>query len=154
MDWLRDHLWETWLIVAILLGVAETLTLDLFLLMLAGGALAGMGTALATDNVILSVLVSAAAALLLLVGVRPPLVRRLHGGPELVLGPAGLVGTRGVITESVLAHRPGRVKLGGENWLAVSTGTETDIEVGRTVEVVEIHGATARVRPVSDPDPR
>lgn len=153
MDWLRDHLWETWLIIAILLGLAETLTLDLFLLMLAGGALAGMGTALVTDSIVATVLVSSATAVLLLVGVRPPLVRRLHGGPELVLGAAGLIGTRGVVTESILEHRPGRVKLGGESWLAVSTGAESDIEIGRTVEVVEIHGATARVMPVFDARP-
>ncbi|HWJ66838.1 MAG TPA: NfeD family protein [Nocardioides sp.] len=151
MDWLRDHLWEAWLAVGIGLALAELLSLDLFLLMLAGGALAGMGTALVTDNVVLQVLVASAAALLLVAGVRPPLVRRLHGGPDLVLGPASLVGARGIVTETVAEHRPGRIKLGGESWLAVSAGPETDIGVGRTVEVVSIAGATAHVRPVVDP---
>lgn len=151
MDWLRDHLWESWLAVGMVLALAEMLSLDLFLLMLAGGAFAGMGTALVTDNLVIQVLVASATALLLLVGVRPPLVRRLHGGPDLVLGPASLVGTRGIVTEAVLEHRPGRIKLGGESWLAVSVGAETDIEVGRTVEVLSITGATAHVRPVSDP---
>ncbi|TWG94984.1 membrane protein implicated in regulation of membrane protease activity [Nocardioides sp. J9] len=151
MDWLRDHLWETWLAVGIALALAELLSLDLFLLMLAGGALAGMGAALVTDSIVVQVLVASAASLLLLAGVRPPLVRRLHGGPELVLGPASLVGARGVVTETVAEHRPGRVKIGGESWLAVSAGAEAGIEVGRTVEVVAINGATAQVRPVSDP---
>ncbi|HEY1118396.1 MAG TPA: NfeD family protein, partial [Acidimicrobiales bacterium] len=130
----------------------EMLSMDLFLLMLAGGALAGMGTALVTDNVVVQVLVAAGASLALLGGVRPPLVRRLHGGPDLVLGPAGLVGSRGVVTESIAEHRPGRVKLGGESWLAVSTGGEAGIDVGRTVEVVEIVGATAHVRPLAEPN--
>lgn len=151
MDWLRDHLWETWLAIGIALAFAELLSLDLFLLMLAGGALAGMATALVTDSVVAQVLVASGAALLLLVGVRPPLVRRLHGGPDLVLGPASLVGTRGIVTEAVSEHRPGRIKLGGESWLAVSTGAESGIAVGRTVEVVSITGATAHVRPVVDP---
>ncbi|NGZ99819.1 hypothetical protein G5V59_04445 [Nocardioides sp. W3-2-3] len=91
------------------------LSLDLFLLMLAGGALAGMGTAVITDSIVAQVLVASAAALLLLVGVRPPLVRRLHGGPDLVLGPASLVGAHGILTEPVGEHRPGRVKIGGES---------------------------------------
>ncbi|KRC50273.1 MULTISPECIES: NfeD family protein [unclassified Nocardioides] len=150
MDWLRDHLWETWLAVGIALALAEMLSLDLFLLMLAGGAVAGMGAAFVTDSVVVQVLVASAAALLLLVGVRPPLVRRLHGGPDLVLGPASLVGSRGVVTEAVADHRPGRVKIGGESWLAVSVGSEAGIEVGRSVEIVAISGATAHVRPVFD----
>ncbi|HWJ09072.1 MAG TPA: NfeD family protein [Nocardioides sp.] len=151
MDWLRDHLVETWLAVGIALALAELLSMDLFLLMLAGGALAGMGAAVVTDSVVVQVLVASAAALLLLAGVRPPLVRRLHGGPDLVLGPASLVGARGIVTETVAEHRPGRVKIGGESWLAVSSGAEAGIAVGRTVEVVSITGATAEVRPVSDP---
>lgn len=150
MDWLSDHLWEAWLGVAIVLGVAEMLSMDLFLLMLAGGALAGMGTAVFIDNVVAQVLVASAASVLLLAAVRPALVKRLHGGPELVLGPAGLVGARGLVTESIAAHTPGRVKIGGESWLAVSPGAESAIEAGRTVEVIEIVGATAHVRPVYD----
>lgn len=150
MDWIRDHLWETWLGVAIALGVAEMLSMDLFLLMLAGGALAGMGTALVTDNVVVQVVVASAAAVLLMGAVRPPLLKRLHGGPDLVLGPASLVGSHGLVTESIAAHSPGRVKLGGESWLAVSPGAESDIEAGRTVEVIAIVGATAHVRPVFD----
>jgi membrane protein implicated in regulation of membrane protease activity len=150
MDWLRDHLWETWLAVAIVLGVAEMLSMDLFLLMLAGGALAGMGTALVTDNVVVQVVVASAGAVLLMGAVRPPLLKRLHGGPDLVLGPASLVGAHGLVTESIAAHSPGRVKIGGESWLAVSPGAESDIEAGRTVEVIAIVGATAHVRPVFD----
>ncbi len=152
MDWLRDHLWETWLAAAIVLGLAELLSLDLFLLMLAGGALAGVGTALITDNAVIQVLVACATALLFLGVVRPPLLRRLHGGPDLVIGPAGLVGSRGIVTEAAAEHRPGRVKIGGESWLAVGEPPAHDLTVGQTVEVISIVGATAHVRPVSTAD--
>ncbi|WP_436699704.1 NfeD family protein [Nocardioides sp. BYT-33-1] len=151
MDWLRDHLWEAWLGTAFVLALAELLSLDLFLLMLAGGALAGVLTAFVTDNVVLQVLVASAVSVLLLAAVRPPLVRRLHGGPDLVLGPASLVGSRGIVTEPVAEHRPGRVKIGGESWLAVAEPPGSALAVGETVEVVSIVGATAHVRPVSDP---
>ncbi len=41
MQWLAEHLWVAWLTLAALLAVAEMLTLDFTLLMLAVGALAG-----------------------------------------------------------------------------------------------------------------
>ncbi len=44
MDWLRDHMTETWLAVAVMLGVAEMFSLDLILIMLAVGAMAGVFT--------------------------------------------------------------------------------------------------------------
>ena len=46
MDWLRDHMWEAWLGLAVLFGVLELVSMDLFLVMLAGGALVGAVTAL------------------------------------------------------------------------------------------------------------
>lgn len=152
MDWLREHLWEAWLGVAFVLALAELLSLDLFLLMLAGGAVAGVLTAFVTDNIVLQVLAASAVSVLLLAAVRPPLVRRLHGGPDLVLGPASLVGSRGIVTEPVAEHRPGRVKIGGESWLAVTEPPGSTLAIGATVEVVSIVGATAHVRPVSAPE--
>ncbi|MDN5745382.1 MAG: NfeD family protein [Nocardioidaceae bacterium] len=153
MDWLRDHLVEMWLGASILLGLAELVSGDLFLLMLAGGALGGLTTAALTDSMVAQVLVASGTAILLLGVVRPPLLRRLHGGPDLVLGPASLVGGRGVVTEQIDQHRPGRVKLGGESWLAVCEGPEPALAVGRDVEVVSITGATAHVRPFAEQNP-
>lgn len=46
MEWVRQNLWAGWGVLALGLAAAELLTLDLTLLMLAGGALAGGVTAL------------------------------------------------------------------------------------------------------------
>jgi membrane protein implicated in regulation of membrane protease activity len=152
MDWLRDHLWETWLGVAIVLGVAEMFSLDLFLVMLAVGALGGMVTALFTDAFWAQALVAAAVSVGMLAFVRPSLAKRLHGGPELTLGAAKLVGQRAVVTEEITGHGPGRIRLAGEIWTAAGHDTDEPIEPGQPVEVVEIRGATAYVRPVSPPE--
>ena len=40
-DWLGDNSWAIWLSLAFLLGIAEIMSLDLVLIMLAVGALAG-----------------------------------------------------------------------------------------------------------------
>ena len=40
-EWLAEHAWAAWMVLAALLAMAEMLTLDFTLLMLAVGALAG-----------------------------------------------------------------------------------------------------------------
>ena len=44
-DWLGDNSWAIWLSLAFLLGIAEIMSLDLVLIMLAVGALAGAAVA-------------------------------------------------------------------------------------------------------------
>ena len=148
MDWIRDHLTETWLAVAVVLGVAEMFSLDLMLAMLATGALAGMVTSLVTDLVAVQAAVALVVAVGMLAVVRPGLARRLHKGPELRLGHGKLVGTQGTVTETVTSLVPGRVRLGGEIWTAQPYDETLSIEAGETVEVFEIRGATAYVHPV------
>ena len=145
MDWLRDHAWETWLGASILLTVAEMFSLDLVLIMLAGGGLAGMATAAIGGPVVLQFLVAAAVSLGLLAMVRPPMVRRLHAGPELQQGHDKLVGAPGIVTEEITGLRVGRVKLGGEIWSASPADDTITIGPGETVRVLEIRGATAYV---------
>ena len=144
MEWLQDHLWETWLGLAIALGVAELFSLDLVLLMLAGGALVGVVTALFGAPLALTVLAAVAASAAMMTLVRPSVVRRLHSGPQLTLGHAALVGRQGVVVEEV-SGQAGQIKIGGEIWTARSYDETDVIEPGTTVDVFEIRGATALV---------
>ena len=153
MDWLRDHTWEAWLGVSILLGVAEIIGFDLILLMLALGALVGMLAALVGLPVVAQVLAAAAASVAALALVRPSIVRRLHGGPDLMVGHGKLVGQQGLVTADHQLMAPGRIKLSGEVWSAVPYDERLTIEPGSTVEVLEIRGATAYVHPVAALEP-
>src|SRR3712207_1770304 len=119
MDWLRDHLWESWLALAILLGVAELISLDLVLAMLALGAVVGMVAALVGLPVAVQVLAALAAPVAMLALVRPGVLKRLHSGPELTLGHTKLVGAHGVVTAPIQALAPGRITVGGETWSAL-----------------------------------
>ena len=149
MDWLRDHAWETWLGLTIVLGVAEMFSLDLILIMLAAGALVGMIAAIIGLPIALQVLAASAAALAAVAMVRPTMVKRLHHGPELSLGHGKLVGKQGVVTEEISGLSAGRIKLAGEFWTAEPYDDTTLIAAGETVEVLEIRGATAVVHPVA-----
>ena len=148
MDWLMDHLWQTWLGLAIVLGVAEMFSLDLVLIMMAAGAVAGMVLALAGAPFAAQVLVAAGASVAMLALVRPPIAKRFHGGPELNLGHGKLVGQRGVVTERITGLEVGRVKLAGEVWSAAPYDEHLVLVHGQMVEVLAIRGATAFVHPV------
>ncbi|RYP87494.1 NfeD family protein [Nocardioides guangzhouensis] len=148
MEWLKDHAFETWLGLTILLGVAEMFSLDFVLLMLAGGAAVGMIAALLGAPFVAQVILASAAALAALVVVRPNVVKRLHQGPDLALGHGKLVGQQGLVTERITAMNPGRIKLAGEIWSAQPYDDTLVIEPGETVDVLQIKGATALVHPV------
>lgn len=148
MDWLLDHLWQAWLGLAIVLGVAEMFSLDLVLAMMAVGAVAGMATALLGAPFALQALVAAGASVAMVALVRPPMVKRMHGGPELSLGHGKLVGQRAVVTETITGLEVGRIRLGGEIWSALPYDEHLTLVPGQTVEVLAIKGATAYVHPV------
>lgn len=153
MEWLRDYAAECWLALGLVLGVAEMFSLDLVLIMLATGALAGMVTALLTSSLLLQAAVAIAVSVGMLAVVRPGLARRLHHGPELTLGHGKLIGARGLVTEALSATEPGRVRLSGDVWTAQPYDESLTIEAGETVEVLEIRGATAYVHPVPRLEP-
>lgn len=148
MDWLRDHLWETWLGLGILLGVAEMFSLDLILGMLAIGAVVGMAAALVGLAVPFQILLAAGASVAMLALVRPSIVKNLHSGPELALGHGKLVGTQGVVLTDISGLSTGRIKIAGEEWTALPYDDTLTIAAGETVEVLQIKGATAYVHPV------
>lgn len=146
MEWLREHGWQAWLIVSLILAGAEIATLDFTLLMMAAGALGGSAVAAAGLNIYFQVTVAAVVAVSLLAFVRPTMARRLHSGPTIRTGPAALIGGTGVVLERVTEHA-GRVKLSGEVWSARSLDESVAIEPGAKVSVAEIDGATAIVFP-------
>jgi membrane protein implicated in regulation of membrane protease activity len=150
VEWLGNHLWAVWMVLAVALGMAEMVSLDLVLLMLAVGAVVGALAALASFPVVLQVLLAGGGAAAMLSLVRPNLLRHLHGGPDLVTGTGKLVGQQGLVTEELSAHHPGRVKVGGEIWSAQPYDESLIIPSGATVEVFAIRGATAFVHPVGE----
>jgi membrane protein implicated in regulation of membrane protease activity len=141
-DWFQD--WQAWLGVAIALGVAELFSLDLVLLMMATGALAGMVVALVGLGWPVQVIAAVAASVGMLALVRPNIVKRMHAGPELTLGHAALVGKQGVVVDQVYLHG-GQIRVGGDLWTARPYDETEVIEPGAAVDIFEIRGATAYV---------
>jgi membrane protein implicated in regulation of membrane protease activity len=136
--------WLIWLIVAGVLAIAETLSLDLVLIMCAGAAGAAAIGAAVGAPVALQVGLFAVSAVGFLFVVRPIARRHLESSPHTRMGIEGLIGRTAVVLETV-DRNSGLVKLHGETWTARTYDPSQVLEVGRTVNVMEITGATALV---------
>ena len=137
--------WLWWWGAALLLVMAEILSLDLVLLMFAGGAIAaGIAAALGVPFAAQILLLALVSVLLLLV-LRPWLLRYLRERVPLVeTNTAAQVGRLALVVEDV-DIRGGRVKLSGEVWSARAAQRDVRHEAGSEVRVVAIDGATAVV---------
>lgn len=132
-----------WLIVGILLVIAEVLSGDFVLVMLGAAALAAAGASALGAADLVSVLVFAATSLGLIVGARPVIKRRLQLGQHIPMHHEALLGSKAVAL-SLVDENGGQVKIGGDTWSA-RTLEGLVIEPGTAVTVVEISGATAVV---------
>ncbi|MEV8630605.1 NfeD family protein [Streptosporangium sp. NPDC051023] len=139
--------WVIWLILAVVLGVAEIFTLTTALGLLGGAALitsvaAGLGLPLPLQFVLF-----AASLVTGMVVVRP--IAKRHLMPPSADGRFGiqaLVGKPAYVLREVTG-RDGRVQIGGEEWSARAYDETLVIPAGAVVDVIEIEGATALVYP-------
>ncbi len=152
-EWIREYGWQSWLVLAAVLGGLEMLGLDLWLVMLAGGALAGAVVAAFGAPFLLQLGLAILTSVALLGLVRPSVIRRIHTAPTLRIGHHNLIGQRAVVLDDLGGHTPGRIKVGGQEWTARPYDEDDRIASGSQVDVVEIKGATAYVLRVYTPEP-
>jgi membrane protein implicated in regulation of membrane protease activity len=146
-DWLGEHAWAIWLSLAFLLGVAEVMSLDFVLIMLAVGALAGAGVAVLAPSLWwLQVLVAAGVSVGMLLALRPTLLAKVRNMPGYRSSAAKMVGSTGVAV-SEINKAGGEIKVDGQSWTARPYSSDIVIERGTEIEVYEIDGAIAVVYP-------
>jgi membrane protein implicated in regulation of membrane protease activity len=134
-----------WLVVGVLLAIAELFTLDFVLIMLGAGAFVAAIVAAVDAPLPAQVAVFALVSALGLAAVRPAIRRRLHRGADPAkMGIEALEGTEATVIEEVAPGR-GMVKIGGELWSARPYDMTQTIAPGTHVRVVEVRGATALV---------
>jgi membrane protein implicated in regulation of membrane protease activity len=137
--------WVLWLIAAGLFAAGEVASLDLVLLMFAGGSVGGLGVALLGGPVALQLLAFVLVSLALLAVVRPIAARHLSAStPQTAIGVAAVVGRTAKVTRPVDLHG-GRIRLDADEWSARTQHGGETFDVGETVRILEVHGATAVV---------
>ncbi|MEV4396603.1 NfeD family protein [Nonomuraea sp. NPDC049607] len=138
--------WVIWIILAVVLGVAELFTLTAALGLLGVAALLTALTAAVGLPVPLQILVFALSSAAGMVVIRPLAVRHLQQPPLQRFGVEALVGKPAYVVAEVTG-RDGRVRIGGEEWSARAYDETLVIPTGATVDIIEIEGATALVYP-------
>ncbi|UXM89895.1 NfeD family protein [Paenarthrobacter sp. JL.01a] len=151
-EWLGENWWALWLTVFLAFAVVEMLTLDLFFIMLGGGALAGLVADFSGADLWLQIVIFCVVSLLMIVFVRPVALNHLRKGPtEQLSNIDRLIGQPALVIEAV-SSTSGLVKIGGDVWSARSAAGV--IDAGATVQVTKIDGATAVVASAADNSPR
>jgi membrane protein implicated in regulation of membrane protease activity len=146
-DWLGDNAWAIWLSLAFLLAIAEIMSLDLVLIMLAVGALGGAVAALAAPSLWwLQILVATGISISMLLLLRPTLLAKVRSMPGYRSSTAKMVGSSGVAV-SQIDKSGGEIKVDGQSWTARPYSSDVVIEQGTEIEVYEIDGAIAVVYP-------
>lgn len=143
--------WYAWIIVAIVLVIVEMLTLDLVLIMLAGGALAtALAAALGVDDFIWQAVIWALVSLTLLLTLRRWMLHRLRERETLVETNVNALAGKPGITLTEVTSGGGRVKFDGEVWTA-RTDQQLTIAAHTPVIILAIDGATAIIAAANAP---
>jgi membrane protein implicated in regulation of membrane protease activity len=145
-----DYGWIVWLVLILLFVTIEMVTLELTFLMIALGSLGGLISGLLGVPWWLQLVIAAVLAVVLLFGIKPPLLRALKkGGDPTRSNVDALLGLDGQVVSSIGASG-GLVRLAnGETWTARLSPAidQRVVEPGEQVLVTAIDGATAVVVP-------
>jgi membrane protein implicated in regulation of membrane protease activity len=139
-------LWLIWLVIAVVLGVAEIFTLTAALGVLAGAALVPAALAAAGVPLAIQLVAYAIAAAAGVVLVRPVALRHMRQPSIERFGVDALVGKHAYVVREV-TDRDGLVRIDGDEWTARAFDETTVIPVGAQVDVMRISGTTAFVYP-------
>lgn len=137
--------WLLWLIAGGLFAAGEIASLDLVLLMFAGGALGGMTVALVGGATVLQMIAFIVISGVLLALVRPVAQRHLLERTPLQLdGVDSLIGRTAKVTREIDVSG-GRIRMGADEWTARSQSSSEAFPVGARVRILQVDGATAVV---------
>ncbi|GAA2654207.1 MULTISPECIES: NfeD family protein [Nonomuraea] len=138
--------WVIWIILAVVLGVAEIFSLTAALGLLGVSALLTAMVAAIGLPIPIQLLVFTLTSVAGLVVIRPLAMRNIRQPQLQRFGVDALVGKSAYVVKEVTG-RQGLVRIGGEEWSARAYDETVVIPEGATVDVIEIEGATALVYP-------
>ncbi|MBB5825478.1 MULTISPECIES: NfeD family protein [Micromonospora] len=135
-----------WVVLGVVLAVAEIFTTTLFLIMFAVGAFAAAGAAALGAPTAVQAVVFAVVSALTVAVARPAIRRHARSTSDGVepIGLAAIEGSTALVLEQVDTEQ-GLVKIDGELWSARSYDATQSFAPGRRVRVIKVQGATALV---------
>ena len=136
IDYLAQHLWQMWAIVAVVCLIMELMAGDFFIICFSIGAVFAAIVAAIGGGFYIQLATFALFTLISLFWVRPFAKRYLRKGEDNRVSNAdALLDRQGRVVETVKADGYGRVQIDGDVWKAV-THEKADIPEGSNVRVV------------------
>ena len=136
-----------WIVLGVVLAIAEAFTASLFIIFFAVGALAAAGVAARGAPLLVQVIVFAVGSGLSVAALRPIVTKHLKMSADTddtMFGLEALQGGHGTVLEEINVDR-GLIKIDGEMWQARAFDHNEIYLPGERVRVIKVVGATAIV---------
>jgi len=144
-------MWQVWLIIAGLFFIGEIATVGFLIFWFGIGALIAMVVSLFTSNIIIQTTVFVISSTILIFATKP-FVKKFADVKKTNTNVYSIIGKKALVIKTIdPIHSVGQIKLNGEIWTAESENNEV-IEEGSEVEVLEIKGVKAIVKPIKVAD--
>ncbi|MBO5538522.1 MAG: NfeD family protein [Prevotella sp.] len=147
IEFLAQHLWQMWAVIAVLCLISELTSGDFFIFCFSIGAACASVCAAYGANFYWQLFIFAVFTLVSIFTVRPVALRWLHRNDQHRVSNAdALIGRRGKVVEPIEANGYGRVAIDGDVWKAQTAG-ELAVAVGQYVKVVSRQSTIITVEP-------
>ena len=139
-------MWQVWLLIAGLFFIGEIATVGFLIYWFGVGALIAMIVSLFTSNIIIQTTIFIISSTILIFATKP-FVKKFADVKKTNTNVYSIIGKKALVIKTIdPIHSVGQIKLNGEVWTAESENNEI-IEEGSEVEVLEIKGVKAIVKP-------
>ena len=140
-------MWQAWLIIAGLFFVGEIATVGFLIFWFGVGALIAMLVSFFTSNIIIQTTIFVISSTILIFATKP-FVKKFADVKKTNTNVYSIIGKRALVIKTIdPIHSVGQIKINGEVWTAESEDNQV-IEEGLEVEIIEIKGVKAIVKPI------
>ena len=143
------EVWHIWVIVALVFVIVEIFTSGFAVMCISFGCLFGAAASALDWDVKWQLLAFAVGTVLAFLTVRPLVYKFFYKkSHEVKTNADALVGRRAIVTERIEGElHPGRVKVDGDDWKAVSLEA-APIEVGEAVEITAVNSVILTIKKI------
>lgn len=140
-------MWQIWLIASGVFFIIEIITVGFLMFWLAIASLITMVVSFFTTNIIIQTAVFVISSGILIFATKP-FVDKLTKKDSVQTNVYSIIGKKAIVIEDIDWNKgTGQIKVGGEVWSA-KTNEQIDIPKDSEVEVVDIDGVKAFVKPL------
>ena len=140
-------MWYIWLIIAGIFLILEIITVGFLVFWLGVAALIAMISSFITSNIIIQTAIFVIFSVILLFATRP-LVNKFVNTKTIPTNAFSIIGKTALVVQEINPIKEtGQIKINGEVWTAESENNQV-IDEGSEVEILEIKGVKAIVKPI------